>query len=87
MGRMDESRSSGGLRRDRGTLHSDRVKCAVDLLLRGYMCSESVVMAFGGEFGLDPEVATRISGGFAGGMAQGKTCGAVAGAIMVIGLK
>lgn len=44
-------------------------------------------MAFANEFGLEPEIATRISGGFAGGMAQGKTCGAVTGAIMVIGLK
>ena len=66
---------------------SQRVRCAVDLLMNGYMCSESVVMAISEEFGLDPEVASRISGGFAGGMAQGKTCGAVAGAIMVIGLK
>ena len=60
---------------------------AADLLMKGYTCSESVVMAFANEFDLDPEIATRISGGFAGGMAQGKTCGAVTGAIMVIGLK
>ncbi|MCP4747874.1 MAG: C_GCAxxG_C_C family protein [Desulfobacteraceae bacterium] len=68
-------------------LYSKKVKYAVDLMMKGYMCSESIVMAFANEFGLEPEIAARISGGFAGGMAQGKTCGAVTGAIMVIGLK
>ncbi len=62
-------------------------KNAVDYAKRGYMCSESIVMAFGEEFGLELEIAARLSGGFAGGMAQGKTCGAVTGAIIVIGLK
>ncbi len=60
---------------------------AVDLMLKGYMCSESILMAFAREFGLDLEIAAKITGGLAGGMAQGKTCGAVTGAIMVIGLK
>ncbi|MCP4671757.1 MAG: C_GCAxxG_C_C family protein [Desulfobacula sp.] len=60
---------------------------AVDYAKRGYMCSESIVMAFGKEFGLELGIAARISSGFAGGMAQGKTCGAVTGAIMAIGLK
>lgn len=64
-----------------------RVQYAVDLLMKGHMCSGAIVMAFATEFGLEPEIAARISGGFAGGMAQGKTCGAVTGAIMVIGLK
>lgn len=70
-----------------GRLYSEKVKYAVDLMMKGYMCSESVVMAFADEFGLEPEIAAKISGGFAGGMAQGRTCGAVTGAIMVIGLK
>ncbi len=65
----------------------NKVDEAVDLMLRGYMCSESIVMAFAGEFGLSLELAAKITGGLAGGMAQGKTCGAVTGAIMVIGLK
>ncbi len=67
--------------------YATKADCAVDLIMKGYMCSESMVMAFADEFGLEPEVAARISGGFAGGMAQGKTCGAVTGAIMVVGLK
>lgn len=68
-------------------IESNKVKKAVDYAERGYMCSESIVMAFVEEFGLKPDIAARISSGFAGGMAQGKTCGAVTGAIMVIGLK
>jgi C_GCAxxG_C_C family probable redox protein len=67
--------------------YSNKVKYAVEFLMKGYMCSESIVMAYANEFGLEPEIAPRISGGFAGGMAQGKTYGAVTGAIIVIGLK
>jgi C_GCAxxG_C_C family probable redox protein len=68
-------------------IESSKTKKAVDYAERGYMCSESIVMAFADELGLEPDIAAKISGGFAGGMAQGKTCGAVTGAIMVIGLK
>lgn len=68
-------------------LGSASVNYAVELMLDGFMCSEAVVMAFAKEFGLKPEIALKISSGFAGGMAQGKTCGAVTGAIMLIGLK
>jgi C_GCAxxG_C_C family probable redox protein len=56
-------------------------------MLGGYMCSESILMAFADGADLAPETAARMAGGFAGGMAQGKTCGAVTGAIMAIGLK
>lgn len=60
---------------------------AVDYLQRGYMCSESIVLAFADDFKFCRETAAKISGGFGGGMAQGKICGAVTGAVMVIGLK
>lgn len=69
------------------SVRSNKAKYAVDLMMRGYMCSESILMAFANEFAIDPETASRIAGGFAGGMAQGKTCGAVTGAIMIIGLQ
>lgn len=68
-------------------MEPNKANCAVDLAIKGYMCSEAIVMAFADDFGIEPEIAAKISGGFAGGMAQGKTCGAVTGAIMVIGLK
>ena len=65
---------------------TDFTQTAVDLLLDGYMCSESVVMAFAEIMGLNRDTAAKISCAFAGGMAQGKTCGAVSGAVRVIGL-
>lgn len=60
---------------------------AVDLALTGYTCSESIIIAFANDLGIEPDIAAKISVGFAGGMAHGKTCGAVTGAIMAIGLK
>lgn len=60
---------------------------AVEYLMKGFMCSSAVVMAYVNEMGLDPQIAAKIASGFAGGMVQGKTCGAVTGAIMVIGMK
>lgn len=64
----------------------NRIEQALDYMKNGYMCSESIIMAYADRFGLDKETAVKISGGFAGGMALGKTCGAVCGAVMVIGL-
>ena len=60
----------------------------VDLFLQGYSCSESILMPFAEQFGIESDIAARISSGF--GFAPGrnteKTCGVVTGAIMVIGL-
>jgi C_GCAxxG_C_C family probable redox protein len=54
----------------------------------GFSCSQAVLTAFSGEFGLRADVANRIACGFGGGMARrSQTCGAVSGALMVIGLK
>ena len=65
---------------------------AVDLAAacfkEGFSCSQAVLSACGGRFGLDRETALRVAGAFGGGMARrGETCGAVTGAFMVIGLK
>ena len=60
---------------------------AVNLLLEGHTCSESILMAYAPDFDLTPETAAKLAAGFAGGLTQGKTCGAVTAAIMVIGLK
>ncbi|MHA1987048.1 MAG: C-GCAxxG-C-C family protein [Promethearchaeota archaeon] len=65
-----------------------RVEEAVSSFADGFSCSQSIVSAYGTEFGLDREKALKISTGFGGGMGRlGGTCGAVTGAIMVIGLK
>lgn len=57
------------------------------LFLGGANCAQSVLTPFAEQFGIDPEIALNISGGFGGGMGgQRKTCGALTAAYMVIGL-
>ena len=54
----------------------------------GYACSQSVLMAFAEESGLDIETAKKVSSTFGAGMGRlRKTCGALTGAFMSIGLK
>ena len=50
-------------------------------------CSQSVLLSYVNELGLDRTTALTISAGFGGGMAMAETCGAVTGAYMVLGLK
>lgn len=61
---------------------------AESYFLEGYACSQSVLMAYAEEEGLDMETAKKISSTFGGGMGRlRKTCGALTGAFMVLGLK
>jgi C_GCAxxG_C_C family probable redox protein len=61
---------------------------AAEYFARGFNCSQSVLAAYAGQFGLPEDLALKIAGGFGGGMGRmAGTCGAVTGAIMVIGLK
>ncbi len=60
---------------------------AVDLFNNGFNCSQSVLAAFAGDYGLDKETALKLSGGFGGGVRSGEVCGAVTGAVAVVGLK
>jgi len=61
---------------------------AVDLFDQGYACSQAVLTAFAERFGLNRELALKVSSAFGGGIARrAETCGAVTGALMVIGLK
>ena len=54
----------------------------------GFSCSQSVLVAFAPQLGLDVDAALRVSAAFGGGMGRlGHTCGAVTGALMVLGLK
>lgn len=51
-------------------------------------CCQSVIMAYGPQFGLPKDTSARIGTSFAGGLARrGEVCGAVTGSLMVIGLK
>ena len=54
----------------------------------GYNCCQSVLAAFGEDFGLTEEMAFKIAKNFgAGCVYQGEMCGAIAAALMVYGLK
>lgn len=64
------------------------IERAASLFEQGFSCSQAVFSAYADQFGLDAEIALRVSGAFGGGMGRmGATCGAVTGALMVIGLK
>lgn len=65
-----------------------RVERAVSCFEEGFSCSQAILSIYGAQFGLNREVALRVSGAFGGGMGRmGEICGAVTGAFMVIGLK
>lgn len=66
----------------------NEVEKAVSCFNEGFMCSQAVLTAYAGQFGMDRETALRVSAAFGGGMGRmGEICGAVTGAFMVIGLK
>ena len=60
---------------------------AAAMFKEGFSCSQAVLAAYCEQFGLDKELACKISTGFGGGMHLEQACGAVTGAFMVIGLK
>jgi C_GCAxxG_C_C family probable redox protein len=61
---------------------------AVALFQQGLICSNAVLSVFAPDFGLDRDIALRVSQGFGAGIAYtDDICGALSGAIMVIGLR
>jgi C_GCAxxG_C_C family probable redox protein len=66
----------------------DQIEIAVSRFARGFSCSQAVLSAYAGQFGLDDQTALKIAAGFGGGMGlMAETCGAVTGAFMVLGLR
>ncbi len=59
---------------------------AIELLKKKYHCSQALLGAFAGDFGLDMKTAFKISTCFGGGMRQGTTCGCITGGLLVLGL-
>ena len=60
---------------------------ARELFLKGYNCSQAVLLAFSDLTGLDERQAAVLSSSFGGGMGRlREVCGAVSGAFMVAGL-
>ena len=64
----------------------NEVARAVGSFRSGHACSQAVVGTWARRFGLEENLALRISAGFGGGMGLAGTCGAVTGAVMVLGL-
>ncbi|GAI01725.1 unnamed protein product [marine sediment metagenome] len=66
----------------------NKVESAVSFFNERFNCCQSVLLAYCEEFGLDRQVASKISTGFGGGMGRmAGVCGVVTGAFMVLGLK
>lgn len=65
-----------------------KVKEAVECFNKGFNCSQAIFSTYCEPFGLDTDLALKISCGFGAGMGKlGETCGAVSGAYLLIGLK
>ncbi|MCL1811669.1 MAG: C-GCAxxG-C-C family protein [Methanomassiliicoccaceae archaeon] len=66
---------------------NEKVKMASELFSNGRYCSQAVLGAFCEEYGMDREIAFRVSCGLNSGARCGELCGAVSGAVLVIGLR
>jgi len=66
----------------------NRQETALKYFRNKFNCSQSVLTAFGGEYGISENDCLKIACAFGGGMGRQQcTCGAVTGALMVLGLK
>ena len=66
----------------------NRIQRAVELFMQGYGCCQSVVCAFADLYGLDEEMAFRISAGFGGGVGRMRMmCGTVSALVVLAGLE
>ena len=66
----------------------DRIQRAVELFMQGYGCCQSVVCAFSDLYGLDEEMALRVSAGFGGGVGRLRMmCGTCSALVILAGLE
>ena len=66
---------------------TDRGDLAKEYFLKGYNCSQAVLLAFSDMTGLDEKTAMRLASSFGGGMGRMReVCGTVSGMLMVLGL-
>jgi C_GCAxxG_C_C family probable redox protein len=66
----------------------DRIQRAVELFMQGYGCCQSVVCAFTDLYGLDEEMALKVSAGFGGGVGRMRMmCGACSALVILAGLE
>jgi C_GCAxxG_C_C family probable redox protein len=67
---------------------SARSDVAVEKLLSGYNCAQSVLYAFCDDLGLDKDAAMKMACGFGGGMGRAQeVCGAISGGVFALGVK
>ena len=72
------------MRWGRFDMETNHGKLAAELFLRGYNCSQSVVVAFCDVTGLTQRNAARMASSFGGGMGRMReVCGAVSGMLLV----
>lgn len=66
----------------------ERVRKGVDLFMKGYNCSQSVVMAFSDVYGIDEVLLSRLAASFGGGIGRMReTCGSACGMFLLAGLE
>ncbi len=65
----------------------ERIDLALARFQQGFHCSQSVLEAYAGDFGIEPELARRLAVGLAGGSTVGGECGTVGSAYLVLGLR
>ena len=63
------------------------VEKVMEIVSKGFMCSQCVFARFAPELGLDEELALRLASPFGGGSFYGGTCGAVVGANLALALE
>lgn len=64
-----------------------RREAAMANFMKGYNCSQSVVLAFADMFDIDEATLSKLSSSFGGGMGRlREVCGSVSGMFMVAGL-
>ena len=65
-----------------------RIQRAVELFMQGYGCCQSVLCAFADRYGMDEEMALRISAGFGGGVGRLRMmCGTCSALVILAGLE
>ena len=67
----------------------NRVEKAVELFKSGYNCAQSVFTAYADFYGIDKDLALKLSSSFGGGLGgtHREMCGAVCGMSMLVGLE
>ncbi len=66
----------------------DRIQRAVELFMQGYGCCQSVLCAFADRYGMDEEMALKVSAGFGGGVGRMRMmCGTCSALVMLAGLE